>query len=233
MPRQIKWLSIMAAGLAVFGLGQLGDSLATQPGGWEAPHAPPAGPPAAPTPAAPPTPPPTVPPGLGVYPPDLPPPPEKTVAGGCEPGGGPGTRAYYDAQRETAEWRSENFDWMANDKIERIRNQASIIMEDIRRDIKRAQDRFHRAHMEVDKYQDMKKRGTLLEDDFLKDAQQELQNAWAELQRQKARIQKVEDWRNKSIEEVRALRDRAQSGDYHGYRGLKNYDWSYNPSWFK
>jgi len=106
-------------------------------------------------------------------------------------------------------------------------------MENINRDIKRAQDRFHAAHMERDKYQNQKQRGTLLDDDLLKDAQQELQEASAELQRQKARIQKVEDWRNKKIGEIGALRDRAKNGDYHGYRGLKNYDWSYRPSQFK
>jgi hypothetical protein len=151
-------------------------------------------------------------------------------------GGGPvepGIRALYEAERETAEWRSENFDWMANEKIERIRDQASIIMEDIRRDIKRAQDRFHAADVEANKYNDQKKRGTLLDEDVWKDTQEERREALAELQRQKARIEKVEGWRSKSIGEVRALRDRAQSGDYNGYRGLKNYDWSYRPAWFK
>ena len=232
MPRQIKWFLIIVAGLAVIGLGQLGDSLATQPGGGEAHHGPPGAPPP-PPPTAPPAPPPTVTvPGAVVR--DLPPPPpEKTVAGSCEPGGGPGTRAYYGAQRESAEWRSENFDWMANDKIDNIKGQASAIMENINRDIKRAQDRFHAAHMERDKYQNQKQRGTLLDDDLLKDAQKELQEASAELQRQKARIEKVEDWRNKSIGEVGALKDRAKNGDYHGYRGLQNYETSFHPSWFK
>jgi hypothetical protein len=122
---------------------------------------------------------------------------------------------------------------MANEMINGVNGSASAVTSDIGRDIKRAQDRFDAAHMERDKYQNQKQGGTLLDDDLLKDAQKELQEAWAELQRQKARIQKVEDWRNKKIGEIWALRDRAKNGDYHGYRGLKNYDWSYNPSQFK
>src|SRR4030042_472400 len=80
MSRQFKWLLIMAAGLAVFGVGQLGDSLATQPGGGEAHHGPP-GAPTPPPPTAPPAPPPTVTvPGTGVprSPPVVPPPPGAT-----------------------------------------------------------------------------------------------------------------------------------------------------------
>jgi len=122
---------------------------------------------------------------------------------------------------------------MASEMIENVRGNAAAAMDNINRDIKRAQDRFHRAHMEVDKYQDMKNRGTLMEEDFLKDAQQELKEAWAELQRQKGRIQKVEAWADKKVGEIRALANRAKGGDYNGYRGLQNFDWSYNPSWFK
>ena len=92
MPRQTKWLLIMAAGLAVFALGQPGNSLATQPGGWEAPHAPPGGP-SAPPPAttAPQLPPPTV-TVPGAITRDLPPPPSPAppvVGGGCWGGGLP------------------------------------------------------------------------------------------------------------------------------------------------
>ena len=122
---------------------------------------------------------------------------------------------------------------MASDMIRNVRGSANAVMDDINRDIKKAQDRFHRAHMEVDKYQDMKRRGTLMEDDFLKDAQQELKEAWEELQRQKARIQKVEAWADKKVGEIRALTNRAKGGDYNGYRGLNNFDWSYHPDWFK
>jgi len=90
MSRQMKWLLIMVAGLAVFGLGQLGNSLATQPGGGEAHHGPPGAPPA-PPPTAPPAPPPTV-TAPGAITRDLPPPPSTSppvMGGGCGDGGLP------------------------------------------------------------------------------------------------------------------------------------------------
>jgi len=91
MSRQMKWLLIMAAGLAVFGLGQLDNSLATPPGGGESHHHGPPGAPPAPPPTAPPAPPPTV-TSPGAITRDLPPPPSTAppvMGGGCEPGGLP------------------------------------------------------------------------------------------------------------------------------------------------
>ena len=105
MPRQIKWFLIIVAGLAVFGLGQLGESLATQPGGGEAHHGPPGAPPA-PPPTAPPAPSPTV-TAPGAVARDLPPPPSTTprvAGGGC---GGGSTPAPPPSPQELANLREE------------------------------------------------------------------------------------------------------------------------------
>jgi len=233
MPRQIKWLLIMAAGLAVIGLGQLGDSLATQPGGGEAHHGPPGAPPP-PPPTAPPAPPPTVTvPGAVLR--DIPPPPSEkpVVGGGCEPGGGPGTRALSLAAQESVGWRRADHNNLADITIIVVQINASAAIEGIRRDIERARIRFHEADVEADKYKNQKQRGTLLGDDLLKDAQAERQEALAELQRQKARIEKVEAWRSQKVREIWALRDRAKNGDYDGYRGLVNFNSHCDASQFK
>jgi chromosome segregation ATPase len=153
------------------------------------------------------------------------------VAGGCEPGGGPGTTAWREAVSES--WRQEDHNWEADEKIRRAKLNASAMIDDIRKDIELAQERFHQADVEANKWQNRKQRGTLPDEDILKDAQEERQKAWAELQRQKARIEKVEDYRNKSIGEIRALRDRANNGDYHGYLGLREYQTGYFPERFK
>ena len=226
MPRQIKWLLIMAAALAVIGLGQLGDSLATQPGGGEAHHGPPGAPPA-PPPTAPPAPPPTV-TVPGALARDLPPPPSEkpVVGGGCGPP--PGRR-----EEPFKDWRNRDFDSMADNTIARVNDHASLAIEYIRRDIKRAQKRILEADVEADKWQNRKKRGTLPDEGFLKDAQEERQKAWAELQRQQARIEKVEAWRTLKTREIWAMRDLAKNGDYYGYNALTNWWWGIHPSQYE
>jgi hypothetical protein len=146
---------------------------------------------------------------------------------GCGP---EGLKPLIQADQELEDWKKEDFDFMADEKIDQVKQRAKGTISDIRRDIKKAQDHWHQADIEVHKYQDMKKRGTLMEDDFLKDTQQERQEAWAELQRQKARIKKVEDWRSKKTREIWALRDRAKSGEYNGYLRLKNFQIGTPPS---
>jgi len=122
---------------------------------------------------------------------------------------------------------------MADQKIGQVKSSAGYIIEGIRSDIKQAQDRFHQADIAVNQYQDKKQRGTLVNAELLTMAQEERQRCLQELQRQQARIDKVEAWRSRTTREIWALRDRASNGEYNGYLGLKNYDSSYNPAWFK
>ncbi|MEJ2673569.1 MAG: hypothetical protein P8168_15555, partial [Deltaproteobacteria bacterium] len=68
---------------------------------------------------------------------------------------------------------------------------------------------------------------------LLEMAQEERQEAWQELQHQKSRIQKVEAWADKKVGEIRALTNRANGGDYNGYRGLRDFDSSYKLGQFK
>jgi predicted nucleic acid-binding Zn-ribbon protein len=113
---------------------------------------------------------------------------------------------------------------MANENISSVKDLANDVIGLIRRDIEQAQKNFHEADEEANKWENRKQRGTLSDEDILKDAQEQRQQAWAELQRQKARMEKVEDWRNQKVQEIRDLRDRAQNGDYHGYRRLRHYN---------
>lgn len=122
---------------------------------------------------------------------------------------------------------------MANQSIGQVKSNSQYMIEEIRRDIQRAQDRYHQADVEVNKYQNQRQRGTLLDVDILTDALEQRQQAWAELQRQKSRIDKIEAWRSRKTREIWALQGRAQNGEYNGYLGLRNYDTSYHPNWFK
>lgn len=161
-----------------------------------------------------------------------PPPPSSDLGGGgCQ--GSAGHRALYDAKSEQETWRQTDFDARADTLIRNVRQNAAGAMADINRDIKQAQDAWHQADIEVNKYQGMKNRGTLMNEDLLTMAMEERQEKWQELQRQKGRIKKVEAWADKKVGEIRALTARAKAGDYNGYRGLQNFDWSYHPSWFK
>jgi hypothetical protein len=171
-------------------------------------------------PAAPPTKP-ASPAGVDAKTPPLRPPPSVAPGeGGCGP---EGLKPLIQADQELEDWKKEDFDFMAQQKIDQVKNQAKIVISDIRLvDIKKAQDRWHQADIEVHKYQIKKNQGTLIDPDLLEMAQEERQEAWAELQRQKAKIKKVEDWRSKRVSEISAFRDRAKSGEYSGYLGLKN-----------
>jgi hypothetical protein len=212
--------------LSVYLAGSIYPLLAHEHGHTHAPAPAPA-----PTPPTAPTPPPSSPAGLDAKTPPIQ--PQASLAPG---GGGCGpevTRPYYKAELDLEDWKDYDFDDMANGKIDAVKGTAKSYMYEIKGDIKRAQDRFHKAHMEVDKVQAMKKRGTLMEDDFLKDAQEDLQKAWAELQQQKARLKKVEAWRSQKTREIWALRDRAKNGDYSGYLGLKNFNTFAKSSMFK
>ena len=156
------------------------------------------------------------------------------MGGGCGPGD-PGI-IFLDevkgAASESENWRHENHNIIVEANIKNLKDAVSYGIEDIRRDIERAQNRYHQADNEV-KYQSIKYRGTDINPDPLGMARKEREESLQELQRQKARIEKVEDWRNTKIREIWALRDRAKNGDYHGYRRLWNYDTTYNPSLFK
>ena len=121
---------------------------------------------------------------------------------------------------------------MANRKIEQVKNNADFVIEDIRRDIQRAQDRYHQADHDV-QYQKEKYRGTSINPDPLGEARKEREKSLQELQRQKGRLEKVEAWRSRTTREIWSLRDRGKDGDYHGYRGLRDYDTSFHPHWFK
>ena len=122
---------------------------------------------------------------------------------------------------------------MANQSIKQVKGNANYGLDTIRRDIKQAQDRWHQADVEVNNYQIKKNQGTLVNPDLLEMAQEERQEKWEELQRQQARLEKVEAWRTQKIREIWALRDRAKNGDYSGYLGLKNFDTGYRSALFK
>jgi hypothetical protein len=138
-----------------------------------------------------------------------------------------------DAEVDRSTWRQQDFAYIANQRIEQVKSNSQGIIEEIRRDIQRAQDIYHQADVEANKYQNQRQRGTLLDGDILADALEQRQRALAELQRQKGRVDKVEAWRSRKIREIWSLQGRAQNGEYNGYRGLKNYDTSYYPNWFK
>jgi chromosome segregation ATPase len=166
--------------------------------------------------------------------PQLPPPPPLRESGGGGGCGGAEIAAVplTEAALEQSQWRSE-VDDLSEGRMRNVKENAAGAMADINRDIKKAQDRWHQTDIEVNKYQGMKNRGTLINDELLQMAQEERQEAWQELQHQKGRIQKVEAWRDQKMGEIRALTGRAKGGDYNGYRGLRNFDWSYHPSQFK
>ena len=142
-------------------------------------------------------------------------------------------RSLLDAESDRTGWRQRDFAWMANQRIGQVKSNSQYMIEEIRRDIKQAQDRYHQADVELNKYQNQRQRGTLLDVDLLTDARVQWWEASAELQRQKGRIDKVEAWRSRKIREIWALQGRAQNGDYNGYRGLMNYDTSFQPNLFK
>jgi hypothetical protein len=195
-------------------------------------HGPAPAPAPAPPPPPAPTPVPSAPSMLDTKGPQLPPPSAvNSGGGGC---GGPEVtiRPLMEASSEQSQWRS-NVDSLSESRIKSVRSNAAGAMADINRDIKKAQDRWHQADIEVNKYQGMKNRGTLINDELLQMSQEERQEAWQELQRQKDRTQKVEAWADKKVGEIRALTGRAKGGDYNGYRGLRDFDWSYHPSQFK
>jgi hypothetical protein len=162
----------------------------------------------------------------------LPPPPlsQGSAGGGCGP---EVTRPIIRAASEQEDWRDSNFDYMANQSIKQVKGNANYGLESIRQDIKQAQDRWHQADVEVNKYQTKKNQGTLANPDLLEMAQEERKEKWEELQHQKARLDKVEAWRTQKIREIWGLRDRAKNGDYSGYLGLKHYDTSITSSLFK
>jgi hypothetical protein len=142
-------------------------------------------------------------------------------------------RSLLDAEADLSSWRQRDFADMANQRIEQVKSNSQYIIEEIRRDIQRAQDLYHQADVEANKYQNQRQRGTLLDGDILIDALEQRQQALAELQRQKGRLDKVEAWRSQKIREIWSLQGRAQNGEYNGYRGLNNYDTSLHPNWFK
>jgi hypothetical protein len=191
-----------------------------------APAPAPAPPPPAPAPA------PAAPPMLDTKGPQLPPAPPPQSSGG---GGGcesQASRPLLQAQFELAEWKEENFDFMANEKINSVKQSANYYLGSIRKDIKQAQDSWHKADVEVNNYQTKKNQGTLVNPDLLEMAQEDRQEKWDELQRQKARLEKVEAWRTQKTREIWALRDRAKNGEYSGYLGLKNYNTGVHPALF-
>jgi hypothetical protein len=198
-------------------------------------HSPSTSTPSAPPPTPPPTPPsvPSAPAQLDSRTAPPPPPPSQELGGGGCQGAAPHSRALVNAVYEQETWRQTDFDARADTLIRRVRGNAAHVIDGINRDIKQAQDAWHQADIEVNKYQGMKNRGTLVHEDLLTMAQEERQEKWQELQGQKGRIQKVEAWADKKVAEIRALATRARNGDYHGYRGLENFDSSINPSSFK
>jgi len=136
------------------------------------------------------------------------------------------------AEQEQQEWRSE-FESTANSLISLLRDNAAGAREDINRDIRKAQERWHQADLEVNMYRTKKNQGTLVNPELLEMALEERERRFQELQRQQERITKVEAWADKKVREINALTDQARSGDVKGYRGLRHFDWTYHPSWFK
>jgi hypothetical protein len=218
-------LRLLAVILSVYLAGSIYPLFATEGGHSHGP-APSTPPPPPPPPTAP-----SAPPMLDTKGPQLPPPPPREVGGG---GCGPElTGPVIEAQGETESWRHTDFNDTADRKIEQVKNNADYLLEDIRRDIKRAQDRWHQADVEVNTYQNKKNRGTLANPELLQMAQDERQKSFQELERQKGRLEKVEAWRSRTTREIWSFRDRGKNGDYQGYRGLRDYDTSFHPSWFK
>jgi hypothetical protein len=195
------------------------------------PSSTPSAPPPTPPPSAPPVP--SAPAQLDSRTAPPPPPPSSDLGGGGCQGAAPHTRALGQAVYEQETWRQTDFDAKADALIGNVRRHAAYIMADTNRDIRRAQEAWHLADIEVNKYQDKKNQGTLVHEDLLTMAQEDRQEKWEELQWQKGRLQKVEAWADKKVAEIRALATRAKNGDYNGYRGLENFDWSSNPSSFK
>jgi hypothetical protein len=158
-----------------------------------------------------------------------PPPPSPPPASGGPTTSGCGqtlSTTYYAAKIDQLEWRENDFDDMADRKINLVKESANNLITSIRGDIKEAQDSWHKADVEVNNYQIKKKQGALVDPDLLEMAQEERQEKWEELQRQKGRLEKAEAWRSQKIREIWALRDRAKNGDYLGYRGLAGYDYT-------
>jgi hypothetical protein len=218
-------LRLLVVILSVYATGSIYPLFATEGGHSHGPA--PSGP------APPPPPPPSSPAMVDTKQPEFGPrmsPPPEPGGGGCGPAG---TRPLLDAQQEQQEWKHTDFNATADQRIEQVKNNATYLIEEINRDIKRVQDRWHQADVEVNQYQDKKRRGTLTNPDLLAMALSERQESWQELQRQKGRLEKVEAWRSQKIRDIWSLRDRAKNGDYHGYRGLRDYDTSIHPSQFK
>jgi hypothetical protein len=226
-------LRLLALVLSVYLVGSIYPLFATE---WGHSHGPaPSGPPPPPPPPAPTTP--SAPPMLDTKAPQLPPPPPRDSGAG---GGGCGPeltyqveRPLFEAEREREEWRQSNFAELANQRLEGVKNNADYFTEKIDGDIKRAQDRWHQADLQVNTYQTKKNQGTLANPELLAMALQERQDRWQELQHQKGRLDKVSTWRSQKTREIWSLRDRAKDGDYHGYRGLRDFDWSVHPNRFK
>ena len=221
-------LRLLAVILSVYLVGSIYPLFATEGGHSHGPA------PSGPAPPPPPPPSPTAPSAPAMLdtkgPPLQPPPPPASGGGGCGP---EFTQPVIDARGETESWRHTDFNGMADQKIGQVKSNADYVIEGIRRDIQRAQDRYHKADVEVNLYQDKKRRGTLANADLLSMALEERKESLQELQHQQGRLDKVEAWRSRTIREIWSFRDRAQNGDYHGYRGLSNYDTSFHPSWFK
>jgi hypothetical protein len=211
-------LRLLALVLSVYLAGSVYPLFATEGGHWHGPA--PSGPsPPPPPPTPPPTP--SAPPMLDSRISQLPPPPPRDSGGG---GCGPGTQPLAEALEEPQNWRKENFTTMANTRIGPIKYTAMTTIEGIKVDIRRAQRSWHQADLEVNKYQTKKNQGTLVNPELLEMALAQRQRSFQELQQQKDRITKVEAWRTRKIREIESLRDRAQNGDFHGYRALRDYD---------
>jgi hypothetical protein len=222
-------LRLLAVILSLYVVGSIYPLFATE---WGHSHGPaPSGPPP-PPPSPPPTP--TAPPMLDTKTPPLaPPPPQAPGEGGCGP---EGSRALSQAAWEQESWRTQ-VDFLTNENTKHLRNMAEGAILDIRWDVKQAQDRWHKADIEVNTYQTKKNQGTLANPQLLQMALEERERCLQELQRQKdrekIRIEKVETWRTQKLNEIRSQHNRAKNGDYNGYRGLNNFDWSYPPDQFK
>jgi hypothetical protein len=192
-------------------------------------HAPP---PARPPGPAPPVKAPEAPPMLDTKGPQIPPPPPLDTLGepttrGC---GGPITDTYTKAEAERKAWRKNDFDAMANEKINKVKEMANLLITSIKEDIKAAQDEWHEKDLTVDDYRHSRVihyptgeiKGPKSEEFGYEKKLRKWR--WEKLQRQQGRLEKAEAWRHQKIGEIQALRDRAKSGDYLGYLGLKDYE---------
>jgi hypothetical protein len=208
-------LRLLVLILSVYLAGSIYPLLAHEPcpGRSSAPPPPPARP-------APPVKVPEAPPMLDTKRQQGPPPPLDTfgepTTRGC---GGPLTDTYTKADDERKAWRKNDFNVMANEKINKVKEMANTLITSIREDIKKAQSTFHECDELVKDFETNAPAYVGAVKDVRK-------RSWEQLQHQKGRLEKAEDWRHQKIGEIQALQDRAKNGDYLGYRGLKDFDYS-------